>query len=163
MKGPSKTLLSSFVFGDQTVYYILNHPFSTVGITLLPSALQDLFTLDGAWMADGLVQVKLVGDGYAPAYSQGLVVFRESDARDYVEFMLSKAESEPLYLKGSLSAELRLFDDEKGYDGLIAYHVRQIRPCSVVRLSWSGPDRFRLPFFSLTGAKRTAVYEWVDE
>ena len=72
-------------------------------------------------------------------------------------------ESEPLYLKGSLSAELRLFDDEKGYDGLIAYHVRQIRPCSVVRLSWSGPDLFRLPFFSLTGAKRTAVYEWVDE
>ena len=61
------------------------------------------------------------------AYSQGLVVFRESDARDYVEFMLNKAESEPLYLKGSLSAELRLFDDEKGYDGLIAYHVRQIR------------------------------------
>ena len=97
------------------------------------------------------------------AYSQGLVVFRESDARDYVEFMLNKAESEPLYLKGSLSAELRLFDDEKGYDGLIAYHVRQIRPCSVVRLSWSGPDLFRLPFFSLTGAKRTAVYEWVDE
>ena len=97
------------------------------------------------------------------AYSQGLVVFRESDATDYVEFMLSKAESEPLYLKGSLSAELRLFDDEKGYDGLIAYHVRQIRPCSVVRLSWSGPDLFRLPFFSLTGAKRTAVYEWVDE
>lgn len=97
------------------------------------------------------------------AYSQGLVVFRESDARDYVEFMLNKAESEPLYLKGSLSAELRLFDDEKGYDGLIAYHVRQIRPCSVVRFSWSGPDLFRLPFFSLTGAKRTAVYEWVDE
>lgn len=97
------------------------------------------------------------------AYSQGLVVFRESDARNYVEFMLSKAESEPLYLKGSLSAELRLFDDEKGYDGLIAYHIRQIRPCSVVWLSWSGPDLFRLPFFSLTGAKRTAVYEWVDE
>ena len=74
MKGPSKTLLSSFVFGDQTIYYILNQPSGTVGMTLLPSALQDQFTLDGTWMADGLVQVKLVGDGYAPAYSQGLIM-----------------------------------------------------------------------------------------
>ena len=96
------------------------------------------------------------------SYSQGLVVFCETDARDYVDFMLRKAQSDPLFLHGALTAELRLFDDEKGYDGLIAYHVRQIRPCSVVRLFWEGPDLFRLPFFSLTGAARTAVYEWVD-
>ena len=96
------------------------------------------------------------------SYSQGLVVFCETDARDYVDFMLRKAQSDPLFLHGALTAELRLFDDEKGYDGLIAYHVRQIQPCSVVRLFWEGPDLFRLPFFSLTGAARTAVYEWVD-
>lgn len=74
MKGPSKSLLSTFVFGEQTVCYILNEPSGTVGLTLLPTALRDQFTLDGAWLADGLVQVKLVGDGYAPAYSQGLVM-----------------------------------------------------------------------------------------
>ena len=97
------------------------------------------------------------------SYSQGLVVFRGSDARDYVDFMLGKAQSDSaLFLGGSLAAEIRLFDDEKGYDGLIAYHVHQARPCSVVRLYWSGPDLFRLPFFSLTEATRTAVYEWVD-
>jgi hypothetical protein len=96
------------------------------------------------------------------AYSQGLVVFREADAEDYVDFMLGKAQGGPLYLNGHLAAELRLFDDEKGYDGLIAYHVRQMRPCSVVTLFWEGPDLFRLPFFRLTTAKRTAVYEWVD-
>ena len=97
------------------------------------------------------------------SYSQGLVVFRGSDAGDYVDFMLGKAQSDSaLFLGGSLMAELRLFDDEKGYDGLIAYHVHQTRPCSVVRLYWSGPDLFRLPFFSLTEATRTAVYEWVD-
>ena len=97
------------------------------------------------------------------SYSQGLVVFREQDAGEYVDFMLRKAQSDsPLFLKGTLSAEIRLFDDEKGYDGLIAYHVRQMRPCSVVRLSWNGPDLFRLPFFSLRSAQRTAVYEWVD-
>ena len=97
------------------------------------------------------------------SFSQGLVVFRESDARDYVDFMLRKAECDPaLFLNGTLTAELRLFDDEKGYDGLIAYHIWQIRPCSVVRLSWEGPDLFRLPFFSLTGAVRTAVYEWAE-
>lgn len=97
------------------------------------------------------------------SYAQGLVVFREGDAAEYVDFLLRKSESEsPLFLNGALSAEIRLFDDEKGYEGLTAYHVRQIRPCSVVSLSWSGPDLFRLPFLSLTGAKRVAVYEWVD-
>ena len=96
-------------------------------------------------------------------YSQGLVVFRESAARNYVGFLLRKAQNDSsLFLGGELTAEIRLFDDEKGYDGLSAYHVKQIRPCSVVRLSWNGPDLFRLPFFSLTGAARTAVYEWVD-
>ena len=96
------------------------------------------------------------------AYSQGLVVFREEDADDYVAFMLRRAESDALYLKGHMTAALRLFDDEKGYDGLIAYHVTQMRPCSVVTVYWEGPDLFRLPFFRLTRAKRTAVYEWVD-
>ena len=96
------------------------------------------------------------------AYSQGQVVFREEDAEKYVDFMLRQAQGDALYLKGRLSAEIRLFDDEKGYDGLIAYHVRQIRPCSVVRLYWQGPDLFRLPFFRLTDATRTAVYEWAD-
>lgn len=97
------------------------------------------------------------------AYAQGLVVFREPDAKEYVDFMLGSARLDsPLFLNGTLTAELKLFDDEKGYDGLIAYHVRQIRPCSIVRLSWNGPDLFRLPFFSLTTAQRTAVYEWVD-
>ena len=96
------------------------------------------------------------------AYSRGQVVFREEDAEKYVDFMLRQAQGDALYLKGRLSAEIRLFDDEKGYDGLIAYHVRQIRPCSVVRLYWHGPDLFRLPFFRLTDATRTAVYEWAD-
>ena len=96
-------------------------------------------------------------------YSRGLVVFREQDAGEYVDFIIRKAQTDsPLFLKGSLTAELKLFDDEKGYAGLTAYHIRQIRPCSVVTLYWDGPDVFRLPFFSLKSAKRTAVYEWVD-
>ena len=97
------------------------------------------------------------------AYARGLVVFRETDARAYVKFLLDRAQNDSsLFLKGSLSAEIRLFDDEKGYDGLIAYRVRQQRPCSVAVLSWNGPDLFRLPFLSLKRASRTAVYEWVD-
>ena len=97
------------------------------------------------------------------AYARGLVVFREADARAYVKFLLDRAQNDSsLFLKGSLSAEIRLFDDEKGYDGLIAYRVRQQRPCSVAVLSWNGPDLFRLPFLSLKRASRTAVYEWVD-
>ena len=74
MKGPSKSILSTFNFGGQTVCYILNHPSETVGMTVFPSALQDRFTLDGQWMADSLVQLKLIGDGYAASYSQGLVM-----------------------------------------------------------------------------------------
>ena len=74
MEASSKVLLRSFVFGDQTVFYILNQPSGTVGMTVLPTALQDLFTLEGEWAVDSLVQVKLVGDGYAGSYSQGLIM-----------------------------------------------------------------------------------------
>ncbi len=95
-------------------------------------------------------------------YAQGCIVFDEADARRYVNFLLEKAESSDLYLNGSLRAELRLFDDERGYEGLRAWRVKQDRPCGVVLLRWDGPDLFRLPFFSLTSARRTAVYEWVD-
>ncbi len=97
------------------------------------------------------------------AYARGQVVFRGEDARKYVDFLVQRAQSDSgLFLKGRMAAQIRLFDDEKGYDGLIAYKVKQIRPCSVVTLFWEGPDLFRLPFFRLTNAKRAAVYEWVD-
>ena len=95
-------------------------------------------------------------------YAQGRIVFDGQDARRYVDFLLRKAESTGLYCSGSLRADIRLFDDETGYEGLSAWHVKQERPCSVVLLSWDGPDLFRLPFFRLTAARRTAVYEWVD-
>ena len=95
------------------------------------------------------------------AYAQGLIVFDEADARRYVDFLIRKAGSSGLFLKGSLQADIRLFDDEKGYEGLSAWRVKQERPCSVVLLRWDGPDLFRLPFFRLTSASRTAVYEWV--
>lgn len=96
----------------------------------------------------------------AADYARGSIVFCEEDAKQYVDFLLQKAMDSSVYLNGSLRAEIRLFDDEKGYDGLLAYHVRQNRPCSVVTLHWEGQDLFRLPFFRLTSAKRAAVYEW---
>ena len=96
------------------------------------------------------------------AYAKGLIVFSPDDAQEYIDFMLQRAEGDALFLRGKLSAQLVLFDDEKGYDGLIAYHVHRMRPCSVVTLYWEGTDLFRLPFFSLKHAKRTAVYEWVE-
>ena len=74
MEKKGNSLLSMFVCGDQAVFYILNNALGTVGMTVLPAELKDLFSPDGFWAADNLVQLKLVGDGYAPAYSQGAVM-----------------------------------------------------------------------------------------
>lgn len=97
------------------------------------------------------------------AYSNGKIVFRSKDAEKYVNFLLAKDQAAYSSFKnGRISAEIHLFDDEKGYEGLLAYGVRQQRPCSVVTVSWHGSDILRLPYFKMTDVSRTAVYEWVE-
>ena len=74
MSEPFKSLLSTFTLGDQTVFYLLNLRSQTVGMAVLPTALKDLFSSEGRWLPDPLVQTKLVGDGYAASYSQGSIM-----------------------------------------------------------------------------------------
>ena len=97
-------------------------------------------------------------------YAGGLVVFREDYARDYVDFLLDEArESYASFRNGNISAEIILFDDEKGYSGINEYGIKQQKPCGVVTLTWTGTDIFRLPFLEMTCVSRTAVYEWEEQ
>lgn len=97
------------------------------------------------------------------AYSRGLIVFSREDALRCAEFMAASAQnSSSSWLRGTLSVDISLFDDEKGYEGLAVLGIEEERPCGAAVVTWEGEDIFRLPFFRVTSAFRTAVYEWVE-
>ncbi len=97
----------------------------------------------------------------AAEYAAGRIVIKEDDVSEYVNFILSRASgSHELLREGRLEAEIRLFDERKGYEGADAFGIEKERPSCVITLRWEGPDIFRLPFFELRSASRTAVYEW---
>ena len=96
-------------------------------------------------------------------FAAGRLVIDQSDAEGYVAFLIRKAqECMPPLAEGRISAKLTIYDDEKGYDGAAAYGFSPGRPGAVVTLTYTGPDMFRLPFFSVTKVTRTAVYRWEE-
>ncbi|NMA93948.1 MAG: hypothetical protein GX975_04715 [Clostridiales bacterium] len=99
----------------------------------------------------------------AEEYAAGRIVINEDDAARYVDFLLSRASgSYELLREGRLEAEIRLFDERKGYEGSDVFGIEKECPSCVITINWEGPDIFRLPFFELRTASRTAVYEWAD-
>lgn len=96
-------------------------------------------------------------------YAAGRLVINQKDAEEYVAFLIGKAqECMPPLANGRISAKMTIYDDEKGYDGAAAYGFSPGRPGAVVTLTYTGPDMFRLPFFSVSTATRTAVYRWEE-
>lgn len=96
------------------------------------------------------------------AYSRGKVVIKEADAEKYVSYMtLDMTQSYRDFRNGTLTADIQLFDDEKGYEGLEAYGVTGTNPSCVVTLTWQGEDIMRMPYFEIREVTRRAVYEWV--
>lgn len=69
-----KTLLKQVGNGQVSVFYILDTETGIVGMTVLPTKLGDLFTTEGNWQTENLVQLKLVGDEYPGSYSQGMTM-----------------------------------------------------------------------------------------
>ncbi len=99
----------------------------------------------------------------AGEYAAGRIVINEGDAAKYVDFLLSRASgSHELFREGCLEAEIRLFDEQKGYEGAESFGITKEHPSCVVLLNWEGPDIFRLPFLELRSASRVAVYEWTE-
>ena len=92
MEENGKKLLKAYTFGEQTVFYLLEN--GNIGMTVLPTAIRDRFTPDGNWKADSLVQLKLVGDGYPPAYSQGMTMYG-SVSSEKLKYVSQEATEDP--------------------------------------------------------------------
>ena len=94
-------------------------------------------------------------------YSEGRLVIDEDSAQRYASFITREAvQSMPPLAKGHVSASVMIYDDAKGYDGSEAYGFVSGLPGTVVTLTYTGPDMFRLPFLTVTDITRTAVYQW---
>lgn len=94
-------------------------------------------------------------------YAEGRLVIDEKSALNYTDFLTREAVlNMPPLAEGSINAEVKIYDDAKGYDGAAVYGFKSGLPGTVVTLTYTGPDMFRLPFLTLTEVTRTAVYQW---
>ena len=96
------------------------------------------------------------------AYGRGLLVVDEAGASDRAFEVMDAACASPLFRRGTLSLDMKIFDDEKGYDGCGAFGLEGGIPCVVCTLEYTGADMFRLPFMQLRHVSRTAAYSWDD-
>lgn len=117
MQDQIKTMLSIFEHGSQTIVYILDQRIKTVGMTILPTELKDLFSLERKWNVDSLVQLKLVGDGYASDYSQGHIMHGSESSS-----LLKYDRQEVVEAEGERRIETVLQSDR-----VTAYHVLRLR------------------------------------
>lgn len=103
-----KEILSSYLFDDMEVKYVKETENGQVGLIMLPATLESNFSLEGKWAIDNLVQVKIVGDSYPIAYSQGQSM-RNSDSTknlSYVEQKEKKQVVESGYHKGKYCTQI---------------------------------------------------------
>lgn len=87
-------------------------------------------------------------------YGQGMYVLSEKEGRKAVEYIVDEAEKNLSGAReGTLSYELVLHDDEKGYPPGESF------PSAEVTVTYTCADLFRLPFLRLTEVKRQSKYE----
>ncbi|MCF0150502.1 MAG: hypothetical protein HUJ80_03735 [Firmicutes bacterium] len=90
---------------------------------------------------------------------EGLLVIDPAGALQVVS-VLAKDARERFPAGGSISFDLQLFDDEKGYEGCRALGIEEGRPAAYVCLTYTGDDLFRLPSIRCCQIVRSAVYQW---
>lgn len=66
-----KQILNAYELGDMVAIYTHDTETQLVGFSLMPFSLADLFTVEGEWQVESLVQVKLLGDNYPFGFSHG--------------------------------------------------------------------------------------------
>lgn len=77
---------SKYRLGDMAVIYLYDSKTKLLGMTLLPSALEDKFVTEGKWTVESLVQVKAIGDAYPDGFSHGHTMRNSRTARN-LEFL----------------------------------------------------------------------------
>lgn len=78
----TKRIHSIITLGDMAAIYIEDTKEEVLGLTLLPAALADGFTLEGNWQAESLLQTKAVGDPYPANFSLGHSMRNSRTARN---------------------------------------------------------------------------------
>lgn len=66
-----KELYQSYVLGDMWAAYLYDSDKNVMGMTLLPAALREKFTLEGSWNIEAAVQLKIIGDRYPDGFAHG--------------------------------------------------------------------------------------------
>lgn len=100
----------------------------------------------------------------AERYSAGETVIDYDDAAAYVGFMTAASvRGDPMFIGADITSTVRIFDDEKGYEGSEIFGIKKEKPAVVVTLAYTASgDIFRLPFLSEYNLTRTAAYQWED-
>ena len=94
-------------------------------------------------------------------YGKGFLVIDGNCAEEYVAFVAEDVERRlPDRMEAEVKYEMKIFDDEKGYDGIEEYGVSESLPAVWVRMTVHSKDLFRLPLLEKTETKRSAVYQW---
>ena len=94
-------------------------------------------------------------------YSRGYLVIDQTAAQELVQTMLEETCRSSVFFSGcTLTAELVIYDDEKGWFGCSRYGIEPGIPCAAATVTCSGRDLFRLPFITRTSCSRTATYSW---
>jgi len=85
-----KQLLATYDFGRMTVFYLHDMENDVVGMSMLPTELKQLFSLEGRWGIESLVQLKFIGDAYPGWYSQGQTM-HNSDSSYFLKLVEHKS------------------------------------------------------------------------
>ena len=64
-------ILEEYLFGDMTARYVTDQKKEKVGLILLPASVPAPADIEKKQEPDSLVQIKIAGDTYGGAYSQG--------------------------------------------------------------------------------------------
>lgn len=102
-------ILEEYLFGDMTARYVTDQKKEKVGLILLPACEQVPVDISKKQEPDSLVQIKIAGDTYGGAYSQG------STLRNSQTVQLLKFWKQDILQDGKKHTVITSLKDERGY------------------------------------------------
>ena len=94
-------------------------------------------------------------------YGKGYLVIDALEAEEYVSFVAEDMERRlPEYMDADVLYEMKIFDDQKGYEGIESYGLEETLPAVWVCMTINSKDLFRLPFLEKRVTNRSAAYQW---
>lgn len=102
-------ILEEYLFGDMTARYVTDQKKEKVGLILLPACEQVPVDISKKQEPDSLVQIKIAGDTYGGAYSQG------STLRNSQTVQLLKFWKQDILQDGKKQTVITSLKDERGY------------------------------------------------